>query len=391
MASPVFTESKFEPSADQKVALEAILDFWDRRGKVLTLSGFAGTGKSTITAQAVKILRSKYKQSHNHVRIAFTCLTGKGACVLREKLVRAGALHDSDYCGTIHKLIYRPFLNSDDEIIGWKRNAEVDYEILIVDEASMVSERIYSDLMGYRLPTLFIGDGGQLPPVEGSFNLMDKPGLKLEKIHRQAENSPIIKLSLLARQNGYIPVGKYGDYVSKISDYSIIDHVDRPEDAMIIVAFNNFRNQINDRVRKRIGIISETPIVGDKIICLRNDHERGIYNGQTALIEGIEEDTEDAYSVRIKLNDGSVLRTLASRHQFGQPTTLKKVPGYTRDNPIGLFDFGYALTCHKAAGSSHPRVLVFEQRSSFWDDEYYRRWLYTSVTRSSDRLLIIGT
>ena len=54
------------------------------------------------------------------------------------------------------------------------------------------------------------------------------------------------------------------------------------------------------------------------------------------------------------------------------------------------FDFGYCLTVHKAQGSEWGNVLLFEEISGYWDDEYKRKWLYTAITRSNDRLLIIG-
>jgi superfamily I DNA/RNA helicase len=54
------------------------------------------------------------------------------------------------------------------------------------------------------------------------------------------------------------------------------------------------------------------------------------------------------------------------------------------------FDFGYCLTVHKAQGSEWGNVLLFEESSGYWDDDYRRKWMYTAVTRSNDRLLIVA-
>ena len=54
------------------------------------------------------------------------------------------------------------------------------------------------------------------------------------------------------------------------------------------------------------------------------------------------------------------------------------------------FDFGYCLTVHKAQGSEWGNVLVFDEACGFWDREYKNKWLYTAITRSNDKLMIIG-
>ncbi len=71
----------------------------------------------------------------------------------------------------------------------------------------MVSEDIFRDLTSYGIDILAVGDHGQLPPIEGKFSLMSDPILRLEKIHRQAADNPIINLSMQIRENGKIPKG----------------------------------------------------------------------------------------------------------------------------------------------------------------------------------------
>ena len=56
-----------------------------------------------------------------------------------------------------------------------------------------------------------------------------------------------------------------------------------------------------------------------------------------------------------------------------------------------LFDFGYALTVHKAQGSQAKRVILFEERFSQMTDDEWRRWLYTAVTRAEEELFIFSS
>ena len=58
--------------------------------------------------------------------------------------------------------------------------------------------------------------------------------------------------------------------------------------------------------------------------------------------------------------------------------------------PFGYFDFGYAMSVHKSQGAEWEKVILFEQRTQRWDDEYYARWLYTAVTRAKSKLFIIS-
>ncbi|MDV7400396.1 hypothetical protein RZS08_53770, partial [Arthrospira platensis SPKY1] len=115
-----------------------------------------------------------------------------------------------------------------------------------------VDKDIWEDLLSYKIPILAVGDHGQLPPIRGDFNLMAKPDVVLEKIHRQAENNPIIQLSIMARTEGIIPVGSYSDKVRKFAKKdeetpSIIDELFEMngDDSLILCGFNYTRSKIN--------------------------------------------------------------------------------------------------------------------------------------------------
>jgi exodeoxyribonuclease-5 len=354
-----------------------------------------GTGKSVVIAEAVKLLRtqSKRRVAAASWRIAFACYTGKAAAVLKNKLMQADALRPDDSCTTIHSLIYQPKQNENGEVIGWDRVQQLDYDLLVIDEASMVTQDIDRDLSQYGVPILYVGDHGQLPPIGDGFNLMGSPEIRLEKIFRQAEDSPIIKLSMMARLDGYIPVGEYGQYVRKVTDPDIIDRIPDLDGATILCGYNKFRVATNKRVRALMGRVGQQPLERDRVICLRNNKEAGIYNGLTGRISKLEDFSEKAYWMEVEFDGGHCWEGKAAKEQFGNETTLPFSMNAGIKDPserIEVFDWAWVLSVWKAQGSEWPRVIVFEQRNSYQDDDNWRRWLYTAVTRSSDRLLIIG-
>ena len=65
-------------------------------------------------------------------------------------------------------------------------------------------------------------------------------------------------------------------------------------------------------------------------------------------------------------------------------------PLYTNYCSVNAFDFGYCISVHKSQGSEFDKVVVIEERNKYQSDEDYAKWLYTAVTRSSDKLLIIS-
>lgn len=386
----------FELSAKQKNIIKDILD-WYKEKKIpyLTLGGYAGTGKTTILGYLNEKLHKEYKD----INIAYCSYTGKASQVLRKKLQETGSLKRSDYVGTIHRLIYKAIVDEDDNIIGWEKISvdDFEYDLIIVDEASMVSSDIWQDLLSFEKPILAVGDHGQLPPVEGKFNLMLKPMLRLEEIYRQEKDNPIVVISEMARKYGEIPKMEYGRYVKKFSreDEDVMEFLTDQlssynENMMVLVGYNHTRNKINDGIRQLLEFESPQPQIEDRVICLRNNAELGIFNGMIGTIQSIEKvsvaDMLEYYQTDIIFDgEDEVFHLPISIEQFRQRETLRNV---SRD--INLFDFGYALTVHKAQGSQAEKVILFEERFSKMDDDMWRRWLYTGVTRAVSELYIIG-
>ena len=386
-------------STDQKQALEKIISWLKdshRSPNYFTFGGFAGTGKTTLTALLRQILHKK----NNKLKIALVSYTGKAARVLKNTLVQQQANYRQDFVGTIHSLIYAPRLNNKSDIVGWDKKNKLDFKLIIVDEASMVNYDIWQDLLSFNIPIIAIGDHGQLPPIEGNFNLMEKPQIKLEKIHRQAADNPIIKLSILARTKGKIPVGKFGQQIEKL-DQQLTETQERvqqllrnfDQQTMILTGYNSTRVRVNDFIRQhKFFEPTPEPMVGDRVICLRNNHAKHLYNGMLGEIIHIEPNDENFYYAEIQLDEDQLYKGSIYKHQFGAKTPKNYTPGERRlVKGSDLFDFGYALTVHKAQGSQAPRVILFEERFKQMSDEQWRRWLYTGITRAEKELYIIGS
>lgn len=396
-----------ELSKDQKSALNKIIKWYKdpNKSQFITLGGYAGTGKTTLIALVKRELNlvhqevtKKSSDKKSKLKIAFCSYTGRATQNLKIKLEFGQVLENTDKISTIHGLIYTPIENDKAEIVGWSKKDEIEEDLIIVDEASMVDQLIWHDLLSYNVPILAVGDHGQLPPINGTFNLMQNPHIKLEEIHRQLAGNPIIDISISAREKGSIPAKSYSSRVIKYSLNDLDFHETSRDllenyntDTLILCGYNTTRNKINQFVRNALGFEMQEPSQGDRVICLRNNHKKGIYNGMLGTILDIKYLNEIWYEVEIKMDDSkNTYKGKIYAPQFGAAQGIN----FSRDRiKIGdgdLFDFGYALTVHKAQGSQAKRVVLFEERFAKMDDDQWRKWLYTGVTRAEKELYIFG-
>jgi len=221
--------------------------------------------------------------------------------------------------------------------------------------------------------------------------------LELIEIHRQAQNNPIIALSIQARQNGYIHPGIYGTHVRKFAkdDSGAQEAINEllsnySSDTLILCGYNKTRKKLNLHIRDTLGFFSPLPQAGDRVICLRNNHEKHIFNGMTGTILSIKDESKNWYYAEIQMDgEDGIYKGLISKDQFMSDAALNFTDKRSTIMKGDLFDFGYALTVHKAQGSQAKRVILFEERFSKMDDEAWRRWLYTGVTRAEEELYII--
>lgn len=385
--------SESDLSEDQKNVFKSIIKWTnDKSNHLLTVGGFGGTGKSTLLSLVAKKL---------NCNIAYCAYTAKAASVLRKKLDDQKVSYG--YCGTIHGLIYRPIVDpKKGTVMGWMRHPYLDYDLVVVDEASMVSSKIFNDLKKYNKKILAIGDHAQLPPINSFLNLMENPNLKLTKIHRQAENNPIIKYSMLIRNGEDLSKFQYDNdkiVVTNKKDPFLFEFIEKSfsdenkKDSCALCFYNRTRVNTNKNIRKIIGQTTEDPSMNDTVICLKNDDV--VFNGFRGDIKYICARPHH-YDCLIDIFDENIkVDGLVCKYQFNQEKTFAshneldswyKAKSWT---DVGLlFDFGYCLTVHKAQGSGFSNVLLFQEGYS-GDQDYYRRWLYTAVTRSSNKLVIV--
>src|SRR6476661_7253912 len=132
--------------------------------------------------------------------------TGKAASVMRGK-----GCHGAS---TIHSLIYRA-RESGEEIPSfdlWDEAPASKAELIIIDECSMVDAELGRDLLSFGVPVLVLGDPAQLPPIQGGgFFTEAEPDAMLTEVHRQAQDDPIVRLSMDIRAGDYIEPGRYGE------------------------------------------------------------------------------------------------------------------------------------------------------------------------------------
>jgi exodeoxyribonuclease-5 len=275
--------------------------------------------------------------------------------------------------------------------------ARIEFDLIVIDEASMVGDTIFEDLKSYGIPIAAVGDHGQLPPIASKYNLMEHPMVRLEKIHRQAEGNPIIHWSMLARQGEKIPFeyltdGRgHGALKTQTSPMELLKvHAVHVLDYMVLCGINRTRVELNKGVRLMLGRVASLEI-GEKVICLKNNRHEKIFNGMVGRITKIEALGQDFYQVAVKFDlMGFEWSGQIFKDQFNQEYTVKDHPKYGYEDIGNLFDFGYAMTVHKSQGSQAETVMLVEERMRSMTDDQFNRWLYTGITRASKNLIIVS-
>lgn len=396
-------------SDDQETAYKALKAWMKKPTGVITLGGYAGSGKSTL----ISLLASDFA----HKRIAFCALTGKATNVLRHKMRALGLTSPSHVICTLHSLLYQCFATPEGEL-RWRTKTRDNFgrfDIIVIDEASMVSDAMLEQLQRFDTPIVAVGDHGQLAPVGGSGKLMRNPTLRLETIHRQARGNPILELASTVRQTGVLPrVAPKGDvgsvaYVkqSELSDLLSMLYRERSmRDVATLCWKNETRVRINQEARKVLGrspsdIEAHTPVAGDQVVVLKNAF-RLAFNGMRGELAEVvhlseEQGGEHYFDVGVDFADeriaydGTCCRAFFGRKKMPESFAELEAEGlFVEDwQELGmLLDFGYALTVHKAQGSQFDSTVLVNERISRCSADEARRWLYTGITRAQDRLFV---
>jgi exodeoxyribonuclease-5 len=347
--------------------------------QVFRLFGFAGSGKTTLAKYIEQMAKEIFKVDKPTVYCAYT---GKAALVLQQK-----GCEDAQ---TLHSLIYTPEVDeATGHVIGYKKNFKspvLGAKYVTLDEVSMVNEEQGHDLEAYGVKILVLGDPFQLPPVTGEGYFTEaEPDYMMTKIHRQAKESPIIYMATEIRKGRRLGVGRYGD--SRVTRRDSDDFYQGND--QIICGMNKTRTKLNHVIRKLEGRYGDLPVVGDKLICIKNDKKLAVLNGGMWNVTKFRPGNSERFQVDLtsldrKQPDGEYQRIVADvlTKQFLGDRTIepKKMRGYVQ------LDFGDCITGHKAQGSQWDNVGIVDESYVF--GEMSERWLYTGLTRAAERVTL---
>lgn len=378
----ILSERSMQFSPKQNQALTAVSKWLkERQSPIFRLFGYAGTGKTTL---------ARYFAEHVDGDVQFAAFTGKAAQVLRSK----GASN----ARTLHSLIYRPRGEEaiEDEATGKtsiaptfslnRQSPVAKAAMIVVDECSMVDEALGRDLMSFGTPILVLGDPGQLPPISGGgFFTEHEPDYLLTEIHRQAQDNPIIRMALDVREGRELPYGDYG--AAKVIGKGDVNQEMVLSADQVLVGTNRTRRRYNQRLRELKGFTADYPQAGDKLVCLRNDPAKGLLNGSLwKVMTSSKETVKPGINLLVtpEDDDRGVAKIKLLKAQFEDPDS--EIPWQTKKR-YDDFDYGYALTVHKAQGSQWDEVVLFDESFAFRDTR--ERWLYTAITRAAERLTIV--
>jgi exodeoxyribonuclease-5 len=448
----------FTPTNDQESAIHNLTNFItsDSDFEIFILSGFAGTGKTTLISSFVQTLAQVKIKSY------LMAPTGRAAKVLSNYSKRRAH--------TIHRSIY--FVNDNEGGASFKLgDNKRTNTVFIVDEASMVStfsgiqdpnsfsmRDLLADLLEYvysavNCKIIFVGDKGQLPPVgmdkspaldatflkeNYSFEIIQS---ELQDVVRQESTSGILEISLQLRTfNEEIQLLHHNktDAIA-LSGLDLQDALESAisnygqDNVMVVTRSNKRANLFNQQIRTRILWQEDDVNAGDVLMVVSNNYywldvksEAGfIANGELVEIKRINK-REEIFGFEFA---DVVIRFLDYPNM--EETELKimtdvihsETPNLPRDRQKELFyriaqeeyplernkrmrnkkvmenpyfqalqvKFGYAVTCHKSQGGQWPVVFVDQGyfTDEMWSNEYMR-WLYTAITRASEKLYLIN-
>lgn len=384
----------------QEQGLKLCIEKYLNGERYCVISGYAGAGKSTL----VKIITQNLPGINPDKDVVYACFTGKATQVLLKK--------GNKNVITLHKLLYESIPKPDGTFFR-KPKPSIDYKIVVVDEISMAPKKLMELLFRHDVFIIALGDPFQLPPVdkEQDNGLLNNPDIFLDEIMRQSLDSEIIQLSMKIRNQEPIDYFKGKDViVMPKSDLNtgVLQWADQ-----ILVGTNATRVSINNQMRDLLGR-GNRPENGDKVICLRNywnnfaTNDDPLVNGTIGYIDEVYETFNHipywAGGKTIKIlnanfisdsgaNFGSLQmdeqEILTGERCLDYKTIFRLGRNIKTQHLIPMeFTYGYAITGHKSQGSEWDKVLVLEERFPF-EREEHARWLYTCVTRASEKLVLV--
>ena len=463
LISRIKSELPFEPNEEKAGLFKALGAFLVSRvpRKAFVLSGYAGTGKTSVVSALVRTLAS-LKQSY-----VLLAPTGRAAKVLSR--------YSGSQAYTIHKKIYRQ------NRLGVEAFSLSDnlhkHTLFIIDEASMLSGNrdngtfgsgcLLDDLVRYvyqgdGCSMLLLGDNAQLPPVGSTYSpALDVEFLErnyqlsvfsyqLSVVARQALDSGILSeatrirnlLSNPSNQSNLISLVPNGKDVIQVPGEEVIETIEDSwrtvgaEETLVIARSNKMTNLYNQGVRARVMWKEEQLSNGDRIMVSKNNyfwtHEykdlEFIANGDMFEIERLTNEHEmygfhfakvalrsvdynweiealvwlDTLTTDTPEANYSLQKELFSRIAEDYPEIrnkkelVKKIYDSPYFNALQI-RYAYCVTCHKSQGGQWKHVYIDtsgigedEERMADATERYeYLRWLYTALTRATEKIYIL--
>lgn len=372
------------PSPLQDRALTAIQQWFHTADRPeFYLAGYAGSGKTSIAQLAVNRIQALRQKP---LKVLYAAYTGKAAEVLRHKTGQDAQ--------TLHQLLYTAEEDDDTGEVRFVLNIGSPLrsaDLLVLDECSMAPNDLVEDIRSFRIPTLVLGDPGQLPPIHGNSPFTaGTPDFFLDEIHRQARDNPILMLATLAREGKPLPYGVFGPGVEKIRyTQEATPHVLDPE-RQVLCGLNKRRWRATQYLRAERGMSGMWPQVGEPVIGGKNERKIGFFNGTLGRVVGQGRIHADWAEIDVRTDQGRAHRLTCRAEPFWEHRDQR-----AHDKPTGgmmkrfsVLDFAYVLSCHKAQGSSWPRITVLDDARAFREDAH--RWLYTAITRAEESLVLVS-
>lgn len=371
---------------------------WKANGytdQVFEISGRAGTGKTTT----VKYILQEMGLDPQH-DVLFVAFTGKAASQLSKQNVPAITCHSAFYEYKKEydrlpngRIIYneagKPKLKG---VFKKKEYLKKRYKLIVIDEATMINQKMRDDILSFGLPVIALGDMNQLPPVFGDPVFLNNPDVTLHQIMRQREGDPIVYIAEMVLDNLNI---KYGVYKkSSVIRRSDLNEYQMKHADIILTGTNNLRREINRLFREDYLQFPklEFPYVGEKVICKRNDWSKclsnNIYltNGTTGFLDYVDRESYNGRSMKIDFRPdftNKVFRDLSADYRH-----LMEIQDVNSLNlGLEMFEFAYAITCHSSQGSQWENVLAMGEM--YGSKEFQKKMLYTMVTRASESITLV--
>ena len=339
------TEEQLEAT---KIAKKAIAQKQD-----CVIHGLAGTGKSVTLSYLANELGCKV-----------VAPTGKAALVVTKKIEREAT--------TIHRLFYKLIGDAYDPLT--KRQQPIfDFEpqigkgdVVLMDECSMVGIDTRDKIRSTGAITIAFGDHGQLQPVNDTGGYLDADYV-LQKIHRQAAESPIIQQAYQVREGR-----RYHDLgIEGFSVKSDIDENDLLNADIVLCWKNKTVADYNEAIREFKGFSGQYAQPGEPVMCLRNWNQYGIMNG--GIYPCTEPYNPSKRTIGVLVNNRSVIIPSCGwrTNTFDEKTKT-------------AMDWSYAATVHKSQGSEWDNVLLMDE----FKGAERSKWLYTGFTRAAKNLMV---